>query len=54
MKIKAKNATMQKSVPMTEAMDSGTVENATIPSIEYSKSEKKLHLVSPATRLTLT
>lgn len=40
--------------PATEAMDSGTVENATMPSMEYKSREKKFHFVSPATRWTLT
>ena len=35
-------------------MCSGLVLNATMPSIEYEKSEKKLHFVSPATRSTFS
>ena len=36
MKINAKKATMHRSVPATEAMESGTVENATMPSVSYT------------------
>lgn len=44
------NAKRQHNIPSTEAIDNGAVEKAAIPSIEYTKSFQKLHLVSPAQR----
>lgn len=48
------NATMHSSTPSTLASASGAVENATMPSSEYRNSFQNDHLVSPATRSTLT
>ena len=46
------NATKRNSIPITDAMDSGAVENATIPSREYKNNFQKDHFVLPATRST--
>ena len=47
-------ATIQKATPKIDAIASGAVENAKIPSSEYKKSFQKLHVVVPATRSTFS
>ena len=42
-------ARKQKIIPMTEAMESGAVENAANPSMAYRNNFQKPHFVSPAT-----
>ena len=49
-----KKAMIQNSTPTKEAIRSGAVENAVIPSREYTRSFQKFHLVSPLARSTFS
>ena len=46
--------TPQKTTPVMDAIASGAVEKAVMPSMEYRNSFQKFHLVSPATRSTFS
>ena len=47
-------AITQNNTPTNEAIKSGAVENAVIPSREYTNSFQKFHLVSPLARSTFS
>ena len=49
-KMIATNATRQNTIPITDAITSGAVEKATMPSKAYRNNFQKDHFVSPADR----
>ena len=49
-----RKAITQNRIPTKEAISSGAVEKAVIPSMEYTSSFQKFHLVSPLARSILT